>query len=128
MSSFISFVQLLISILLFSYRVKCQLTDGLSLSNEPNYFKWFTLQSSTPYVRKFVFNDEILKNLQDNNKTLVDVLEAQYIVQNSDPKEDLMISVNGSQFNGRKPIVILYNDMDEEGILCGEGSTICFIS
>lgn len=46
--------------------------------------------------------------MKENNKKLVNVLEAQFVANHNDPKEDLMISVHGSQLEGKKPLVLYY--------------------
>ncbi|KAL4468902.1 hypothetical protein ABPG72_009172 [Tetrahymena utriculariae] len=104
-----------------------QISEGLSLAQINDSAQWFQIQAGVPYVRKFVQNDDIIYALKINKKSKINVLEGIFIAQSQDPKEDLMISVNGSQFQGRKPSIFIQYQLESQEYLCGEGSTICFI-
>ncbi|EAR90099.2 transmembrane protein, putative (macronuclear) [Tetrahymena thermophila SB210] len=119
----------LILLFFFNYALcqNYQISDGLSLAEINDSVKWFQIQAGNPYVRKFVLNDDIVQAQKINKKNKVNVLEGLFIAQPQDPKEDLMISVNGSQFQGRKPSIFIQYQLENQGYLCGEGSTICFI-
>ncbi|KAL4428619.1 hypothetical protein ABPG74_009121 [Tetrahymena malaccensis] len=123
----INFQLILIFYLACAFCQNFQISDGLSLTEIIESSQWFQMQAGIPYVRKFVQNDDIINAQKLNKKSKINVLEGIFIAQSYDPKEDLMISINGSQLQGRKPLIFIQYQPESQGYLCGEGSTICFI-